>query len=211
MDKIEINTISTGPSDKLILASASEARQTILNKSGTSFEVIVSRVDEGEIKREARELGLNSLDTALKLARQKAHRVSEKKPDSYVIGADQLLECEGTWFDKSESFEDAKTQLKFLRGKSHNLSTSVSVVKGGKEIWNHTEKPTLIMREISDEFLEAYIAVAGNEVLGCVGGYRLEGVGIQLFSEISGDYSAILGLPILPLLVFLRKNELVLQ
>ena len=211
MDKIEINKISTGPSDKLILASASEARQTILYKSGTSFEVIVSRVDEGEIKREARELGLNSLDTALKLAREKAHRVSEKKPDSYVIGADQLLECEGTWFDKSESFEDVKTQLKFLRGKSHNLSTSVSVVKGGKEIWNHTEKPTLIMREVSDEFIEAYIAVAGNEVLDCVGGYRLEGVGIQLFSEISGDYSAILGLPILPLLVFLRKNELVLQ
>ena len=114
--------------------------------------------------------------------------------------------CEGRWFDKPDSIEAARRQLMQLRGKSHELVTAVVCMKDGVEIWHHVARPRLLMRSFSDAFLEDYLVREGDAVLACVGGYRLEGLGVQLFDAVEGDHSAVLGLPLLPLLGFLRQH-----
>ncbi len=198
------------PAPALVLASGSATRQALLAAAGLEFGVRVAAVDEAAIKESARAEGIPAGDTALLLAQAKAQRVARQVPEALVIGADQLLVCrEGAaerWFDKPPDLAAARAQLLALRGRSHELVTATVCWRGGEQLWQHLETPVLTMRDFSEAFLDAYLAREGERVLGSVGAYRLEGPGVQLFSRIRGEHSAILGLPLLPLLGFLRDH-----
>ena len=140
------------------------------------------------------------------LAELKANKISMRAPGALVIGADQILECEGRWFDKPPDRTAAVAHLRALGGKTHALATAVCVVRDGVRIWHHREAPRLTMRPLDGVFIESYLDAAGPEVLETVGAYRLEDLGAQLFTKVSGDYFTILGLPLLPLLGFLREH-----
>jgi septum formation protein len=195
----------------LILASASTARRAVLEGAGLRFETRVAGVDEAAIKEAALAEGIPAEDAALMLADAKAARVAAQAPDALVIGADQLLVCEGAWFDKPPDMAAARGHLQRLRARQHELVTALVCHRGGQRIWQHVAKPRLIMRDFSDAFLEAYLAAEGEALLSSVGAYRLESHGAQLFDRIEGDQPAILGLPLLPLLGFLRQHGVLLR
>jgi septum formation protein len=132
--------------------------------------------------------------------------VAVRRAGALVIGADQILQCEGRWFHKPASLEEARNQLLLLRGLTHELITAVCAVEEGIRVWSAVNSAKLTMRRFSDRFLDAYLDAEGMVVLGSVGTYRLEGTGIQLFSRIEGDYFSILGLPLLDLVSFLRDH-----
>lgn len=165
-----------------------------------------ARVDESAVKAAMAEDGADAEDTALMLASMKADRVSRRRGDALVIGADQVLDLEGRWFDKPADMDEARESLRALRGRTHRLVTAVCVTRDGDRIWHRVETPRLAMREFSDAFLDHYLRQAGESVLSSVGAYRLEGSGVQLFSEVEGSYFTILGLPLIPLLDFLRGH-----
>jgi septum formation protein len=190
---------------RLILASASEARRSLLTAAGIVFETRAAAIDELEVKRGARAAGASADATALLLAGLKARHVAWLAPDALVIGCDQLLVCEGRWFDKPLDTTQARFQLQALRGRTHTLVTSVLCQRGQDRLWRHIARPRLTMRAFSDSFLADYLAMEGDSVTSSVGAYRLEGTGAHLFDSIVGDHSAILGLPLLPLLGFLRQ------
>ncbi len=177
-----------------------------MSAAGLEFEVRPAAIDEDEVKGGARAEGMSADDTAMLLAEMKAMRVARSVPDAVVIGADQLLVCEDRWFDKPTSPGDARAQLQALRGRSHTLVTAVLCQRGGQRLWNHIARPKLTMREFSDAFLDDYLACEGAAVMSSVGAYRLEGLGVQLFDAVIGDQSSVLGLPMLPLLGFLRQT-----
>jgi septum formation protein len=189
----------------VILASKSAARRAVLDGAGVPFEAVVAGVDEDAVKASLLAEGATPRDVADALAELKAIRVSRSRPD-LVIGADQTLEFEGRLYDKAETIEEARERLQALRGKPHKLHSAVVVAKDGAPIWREIATATLTMRDVSDEFLEDYLRIEGDEALGSVGCYRLEGPGAQLFSKIEGDYFAILGLPLLGLLDLLRRH-----
>ena len=193
----------------LVLASAAAVRATMLRAAGLSFSVQPARVDEGAVKEAMRAEDPGGRETARALAALKAQRVSAGAPGAFIIGADQLLVCGDEWFDKPVDVADARGQLQRLRGRRHTLVTAVSVVRDGAEIWGDLACPVLTMRPFSDAFLERYLERAGDNILACVGGYEAEGLGAQLLAEIEGDWFAVLGLPLLPLLAFLREHGLV--
>ncbi|MCC7271489.1 MAG: Maf family protein [Alphaproteobacteria bacterium] len=193
----------------LVLASASATRGRLLAAAGLCFEVLPAAVDEDEIKRSLHAEGAPVRDAAAALAAAKAGRVARRRPGALVIGADQILECGGVWYDKPPDLLHARAQLMALRGREHRLATAVCVMRDDTLLWQHGEAPQLTMRPFSDAFLEAYMAASGADVLRSVGAYLLEGPGVQLFSRIVGDYFAILGLPLLPLLEFLRGHGVV--
>ena len=195
----------------LILGSGSAVRAMLLSQAGVEFEVVTSEVDEDAIKDEfskSEQLGDTEFATdklALKLAEAKALAVASKHPDAIVIGADQILSCEGRRFDKPKSLDEARTNLKFFRGKPHILHGGIAIAQGDAIIWGHSDRATLTMRGFTDAFLEEYLARLGDEVLKSVGCYQMEGPGVQLFERIEGDYFTILGLPLLALLAELRR------
>ncbi len=186
----------------LVLASGSAIRRTLLEAAGLAFTVRPVAVDEAAMK--AALAGEEPGDVALALADLKARRV--RQPGALVIGADQLLVCDGEWFDKPPDLAAARAQLVALRGRSHELVTAVTCWRDGAMLWRHVARPRLTMRAFSDAFLDWYLRVEGEAVLACVGAYRLEGPGVQLFDAVEGEYAAVLGLPLLPLLGFLRQN-----
>jgi septum formation protein len=192
------------PLPRLLLASASPARRAMLDAAGVIFQAQPARVDEAGLKLAARAENASADETALLLAEMKARRLNA--PDALVIGADQLLVCGDRWFDKPKDEAEARAHLKALRGRTHTLVTAVVCVRDGARIWHHLAHPRLTMRDFSDDVLEAYLATEGDRVLASVGAYRVEGPGIQLFEAIEGEHSAILGLPLLPLLGFLRQH-----
>ncbi len=202
-------TTAERPARSLILASASATRAELLERAGLAFEVEVSLIDEAEMKRSLRAERASARDAALALARLKAERVSARHPVAFVIGADQLLVCGHEWFDKPADMMAAREQLRALRGREHELVTAVCIACDGAPIWHHLEVPRLVMRAFSDAFLEAYLERLGPTVCEAVGTYRLEGIGAQLFERVEGDWFAILGLPVVPLLAFLREHGLV--
>ena len=193
----------------LVLASQAAVRAAMLRAAGLSFSVQPARVDEGAVKDAMRAEDPEGRETARALAALKARRVSAGAPGAFVIGADQLLVCGDEWFDKPLDVADARGQLKRLRGHRHTLVTAVSVVRDEAEIWGEVVCPQLTMRPFSDAFLERYLERAGDGILACVGGYEAEGLGAQLLAEIKGDWFAVLGLPLMPLLAFLREHGLV--
>jgi len=191
---------------KVVLASKSAARRAVLEGAGVPFETAVAGVDEDAVKASLLAEGATPRDVADALAELKAIRISRARPD-FVVGADQTLELEGRLYDKAATLEEARERLKALRGKPHKLHSAVVVAKDGAPIWREVVTARLTMRDFSDAFLEDYLAVEGQEALGSVGCYRLEGPGAQLFSRIEGDYFAILGLPLLGLLDLLRQHR----
>jgi septum formation protein len=195
----------------LILASASKARRAVLEGAGLSFEIRVAGVDEAAIKEAAQAEGIAPDEAALILADAKAERVAASAPAALVIGADQLLVCDDAWFDKPPDMAAARAHLQCLRGRAHELVTALVCHRGGQRIWQHVAKPRLRMRDFSDAFLNAYLAAEGEALLSSVGAYRLEGHGAQLFDKIEGDQPAILGMPLLPLLGFLRQHGVLLR
>ena len=189
----------------VILASKSAARRAVLDGAGVPYEALVAGVDEDAVKASLLAEGAGPRDIADALAELKAIRVSHGRRE-FVIGSDQTLDLDGQLYDKADSVEAARERLKLLRGKTHRLHSAVVVAKEGAPIWREVVTASLTMREFSDAFLEAYLASEGPHALGSVGCYRLEGPGAQLFSKIEGDYFAILGLPLVQLLDFLRRR-----
>jgi len=196
-------------SPKMILASASSSRAKLLQAAGLSFEPIPANVDENSIKDSLKAENATAEQCAETLAELKAVKISQANADALVIGADQLLECNGDWFDKPADMNGVKSHLLKLRGQTHTLATSVVVAQNGARIWHFNASPQLSMRNFSDAFIERYIAQVGEKALLSVGAYQLESEGIQLFSRIQGDFFAILGLPLLELLSFLRGHDVV--
>ncbi|WP_198374800.1 Maf family protein [Neoroseomonas rubea] len=194
-------------SPELILASASRARRAVLESAGLRFIAQAAAVDEATIKESAQAEGIPPVDAALMLADAKAERVARRAPDAVVIGCDQLLVCEGTWFDKPVDIDGARDHLRRLRGRTHDLVTAIVCHRHGGRVWQHVAMPRLTMRDFSDSFLESYLAAEGEHVTQSVGAYRLEGPGVQLFSRVQGEHAAILGLPLLALLDFLRQHR----
>lgn len=193
----------------LVLASGSAVRATLLRQAGISFDVQNSQVDEDAIKQGFADSDID--DLAIKLATAKAVAVSMERPDAVVIGADQILSCEGSRFDKPRDMDEARANLKIFHGRTHRLHSGIVLAQAGKIVWQHSAHADLTMRNFSDEFLDNYLATVGDKVLTSVGCYQLEGPGIQLFENINGDYFAILGLPLLPLLDELRRRKVVPQ
>jgi septum formation protein len=195
----------------LVLASASAARQALLRRAGLVFDVQASRIDEAEVKAAARAERASAGETAVLLAHLKGERIARRFPEALVIGADQLLQCEDRWLDKPRDLDEAREHLRFLRGRTHELVTAVVCWRNGSRVWHHVCTPRLTMRRFSDEFLEAYLAAEADFVTTSVGGYRVEGPGILLFETTDGDEPSILGLPLLPLLGFLRQHGVLTQ
>ena len=196
------------PDGPVVLASASDSRSRILEKAGIDHIRDPAGLDESEIKSQNRDQDPGVI--AALLAEAKAVRVSERHSGALVIGADQILDLDGELFDKQKTLAEAELHLRRLRGFAHILVSAVSVVRDGRPLWRHLETARLVMRPFGDDFLAAYLEKAGPDVLGSVGAYRLEGPGAQLFSEIDGDYFTILGLPLLPLLAFLRGEGILM-
>ncbi len=183
----------------------------MLEAAGIAFTVQAAAVDEAAIKQSARAEAMGAADAAILLADMKAQRVARTRPDALVIGCDQLLVCGEDWFDKPGSVAEARRHLQALRGRDHRLVTAVVCHRDGHRIWHHLAQPRMTMRAMSDAFIDAYLAAEGAAVTATVGAYRLEGPGAQLFDAIAGEHAAILGLPLLPLLGFLRQHGVLLR
>jgi septum formation protein len=195
----------------IVLASQSAARRAILAAAGVEAQIEPAAIDEDAIKRYVRAQGGSAEDCAVALAEAKAARVSRNHPAALVIGADQMLECGGDWLDKPRDRGAARRQLRLLRGRAHELVSAVAVARAGEGLWHHVERSRLTMRSFSDAFLDDYVAALGERLCETVGGYALEGLGAQLFERVEGDYFAILGLPLLPLLAVLRQEGALAQ
>jgi septum formation protein len=188
----------------IVLASASKVRRALLEAAGLDILVDPAAVDEAAVKDSYAGEGAGPGEIAEALAELKARRISPRHPGLIVLGADQILDCEGRRFDKPEGLTGARSQLQTLSGRRHRLVSSLVAMRDGQRLWHHTGEAVLTMRKFSDGFLESYLATAGPGVLESVGAYQLEGLGVQLFTRIEGDYFTVLGLPLLPLLDFLR-------
>jgi len=193
----------------VILASASAIRATLLRNAGLAVEILPAVVDEAETKADQRARHASADDCALRLAELKAREASRRRAGDLVIGADQMLECDGEWFDKPTNRATAAAQLRALSARTHELVSAVVVVRDDAVLWRHVERARLTMRRLSDGFIETYLSTVGDDALRSVGAYQLEAQGVQLFSHVDGDHFAILGLPLLPLLGFLRDQGVV--
>ena len=193
----------------LVLASSSRSRKTMLTAAGVSFIADPASVDEGAVKKTLSAKQANATTVAETLAMMKADEVSHRHPEALVIGSDQMLACGGRWFDKPVDRATAKAQLLDLRGRKHELIAAVTVVRGNRPLWRHLDRASLVMRAFSEAFVDEYLDRVGDDALLSVGAYQVEGQGIQLFEAIEGDVFTIMGMPLLPLLGFLRSQGVV--
>ena len=192
--------------DPLILASQSRARQTLLANAGIDFEAIPADIDERAVQQESGSTAPGEI--AALLAREKALFVSAKYPDRFVVGADQTLALGSRLFSKPAGRAQAAEQLRGLAGGTHELHSAVAVARDGKIMFADVSVARMTMRKLSEADIEAYLDEAGEAVTSSVGAYQLEGLGVHLFERIEGDHFTILGLPLLPLLAFLRSERL---
>lgn len=190
----------------VVLASGSATRQAMLRAAAVPFTVDVAAVDETTVLESFQAEGAKARDAADALAELKALRVSARHQGALVIGADQILSLNGRFFTKPGTVDAARQQLRALRGKTHTLSSAAVVARDGSAIWRVVREATLTMRDLSDAFIDDYLAKGGPALLAGVGAYQIEGLSVQLFSRIDGDHFTILGLPLLPLLDMLRTN-----
>jgi septum formation protein len=188
----------------LLLASKSPVRRALLEAAGVAVAVQPASIDERAVETTAGTIGAS--DAALLLAREKARAVAAVHPSRIVLGADQTLALGERRFSKAVDQSSARSQLIALRGKTHVLHSAMALAQGDRILFEHIDAARLTMREFSDDFLDNYLHAVGDAALTSVGGYQLEGVGIQLFEKIEGDHSTILGLPLLPLLHWLRER-----
>ncbi len=196
---------------RLLLASQSMARRRMLEAAGVAFEPVVVPLDEEEAKAGLAAAGFEPRDLAEMLAEMKAKSVAAA-PDALVIGADQVLELDdGTMLSKPGSRAEALAQLRRLSGQTHYLHSAAVVVERGERVWGETETVAMDVRPLGGAFLEAYLDAEDEHVRASVGGYRIEGMGAQLFEEVEGSHFAVLGLPLLPLLAYLRERGLLLD
>ena len=192
--------------DPLILASQSRARQMLLANAGISFEAVPADIDERSVQKNS---GLSAPgEIAGLLAREKACFVSSKNPGRYVVGADQTLALGNRLFSKPAGRAQAAEQLRLLAGHTHELHSAVAVARDGKIVFSDVGIARMTMRRLDESEIEAYLDQAGQAVTTSVGAYQLEGLGVHLFERIDGDHFTILGLPLLPLLAFLRGEGL---
>ena len=190
----------------LILASQSRARQMLLANAGIDFEAVPAEIDERAVQQDS---GLTSPgDIAALLAREKARTVSIDKPGRLVVGADQTLSLGTKLFSKPAGRIQAAEQLSALAGRTHQLHSAVAVAREGKILFEAVSVADMTMRRLSQPQIEDYLNEAGEAVTSSVGAYQLERLGIHLFERIEGDHFTILGLPLLPLLEFLRSERL---
>lgn len=193
----------------LVLASGSRIRAELLKNAGLAIEIDPADVDERAVETPLLEANFLPEDIATVLAEAKANDVSARRPGDLVIGADQILAFEGERRTKPEDMEAARRQLLAFSGKTHELHSAVVISRNGEAVWRQVSTARLTMRDLSPEFIGHYLANAGDVVLSSVGAYQLEGLGVQLFDRIDGDYFTILGLPLLPLLSELRALKVI--
>lgn len=194
---------------KIILASGSAARQSMLKNAGLEFNITPADIDEEKIISTLQETGASASNIALTLAQEKARAISLQNNEAYVIGSDQLLSMDDVFFSKAKNRAEARQRLESFAGNEHFLTSAVCVMKGGQDIWHKVDAAALQMKPLSAQALDKYIEIAGDTLTHCVGCYALEGAGIRLFRSIRGDYFTILGMPLLPLLNFLEGEGVI--
>lgn len=192
---------------QLILASTSSARRMMLAQAGVVVEAVAPMVDEDSIKQSLLNHNVSARDIADALAEAKAVKLSSKFPPALVIGGDQTLECaDGSVLDKPQSPADAIAQLTQMAGATHKLYSAVVVAERGEPVWRFVAASRMTVRPLSDDFIADYVRANWDAIRHCVGCYQIEGAGAQLFSQIQGGHFDIMGLPLLPLLSFLRER-----
>lgn len=187
----------------LILASQSASRRMMLTAAGVQYEAIPAYLDEREI--EAGLAGAGAGEVALALARAKALAVSVERPEALVLGSDSLVEVAGRRFDKPASREDAAEHLRFFSGKAMHLHSAAALARNGKIVWEYGAMASLHVIGMSEAFIAGYLDEEWPAVAGCVGVFRIEGRGVQLFEAIEGDHFTVMGMPLLPVLGALRE------
>ncbi len=187
----------------IILASCSITRAELLRRAGLKFGVEAAKIDERAIKQSFLAEGLSPREISDGLAEAKARRVAARHPDALVLGCDQVQEFDGNLISKSENKYQALDQLKSMRGRHHSLYSAAVFYEGAQPVWRHIGHVRLSMRDVSDAYLEDYLARNWDSVSGCVGNYKLEEEGVRLFTKIEGDYFNVLGLPLLEILSYL--------
>jgi septum formation protein len=195
---------------EVTLASSSASRRALLAAAGVAAQSVAPNVDEASFRTSLRAEGVLVRDQAMQLAELKAVRVSSAR-GGLVIGGDQMLALGNEAFDKPADLAEARSHLTRLSGKSHTLETAIVVCEEGRPVWRHLARPRLTMRHLTPEFIDGYVDRCGQSLLSTVGAYQLESLGSQLFSSIEGDYFSILGLPLLPLLDYLRVRKVLPQ
>lgn len=194
---------------KIVLASASPSRTAVLRNAGLDFTARPAAIDERSIEAPLIAAGASPADIAMALAEAKALALATNAPEALVIGADQVLSADGQCWHKPASLSEARDQLLALSGQTHTLETAVAVADAGAIAWRHADTARMTIRQLSAKQVDAYLGEVGEKALASVGAYQIEGPGIRLFESIEGDYFAILGLPLLPLLGFLRQAKAV--
>jgi septum formation protein len=203
--------IGDPPSDapRVVLASGSPTRRAMLARAGVPVDADPPGVDEAEVTASLAHEGAAPDEVAEALAEMKARRIAQRHAKALVIGADQMLACDGAWFAKPDDRASARAHLEALSGRTHRLIVCAVAVKDDARLWHQTDTVDLTMRPLSRPFIDAYLDAVGDAALDSVGAYQLEGLGAQLFSRVQGDYFTVLGLPLLPLLGFLREHKVV--
>ncbi|CAN5469144.1 nucleoside triphosphate pyrophosphatase [soil metagenome] len=191
----------------LILASQSAARRAMLDSAGVPFEAVAAGVDEEAAKAGLRAAGIDGRDLADALAELKALKVSARYPGALVLGSDSVVQlADGTMLDKPETRDQAESHLSQLSGGVHSLYSAAVIAEGGRAVWRHVDRAKLHVRPLSDGFIATYLDAEWPAISGCVGCFRIEGPGVQLFSRIEGDHFTVLGLPLMNVLGYLRTR-----
>lgn len=191
----------------LVLASQSASRRAMLDAAGVAHEALPALVDEASAKESLLAEGVRPRDLADALAELKALKVSRMAPQALVLGGDSLVALDdGSLLDKPESRDQARDHLQRMSGKTHDIFSAAVIAEGGRPVWRHVDRARLHVRPLSDAFIESYIDVEWPAIAGCVGCFRIEGPGVQLFHRTEGSHFTILGMPLLPILDYLRTR-----